>query len=369
MTLSKDSTHDVNHKLVLAPGVPILQRSADEVQVGITPRQSFIVGKQFATEILSRCKGQYSLPELTDLAPSLGLDSASTHNVIRNLMAAGSLVSIDPTPSTEEIAKLDYSHQLNAQRETHGIREKFQTRSEVEIIIDGAGRLGTLIGVLLAVSGFAHIQIRDNRLTSWEDVSPWGASRVDIGIRRDFVANALINRVHRNSVRGHLPALDARRRLAIVVPDQTAEWPWLNPLLSDKWLAANTPHLVCAAANGVARITSVITPGEQPCIRCLTQHHIDQDPGWATVMPQLIDRPTQDRVTSSLMIGAARWTVDLVTQWIDRGISTTADDNQEPRTLPPDTGELWQLSEHELVPQCSLTHFHASCGCAWDRFV
>ncbi len=369
MTLAHQS--NTKHTLLLAPGVPILQRSSTEVQIGISPQQSLIVGSQFAQEILSRCQGQHSLGELLEIASTSGLDTHSAHRTIENLIAAGTLVAIDPTSMPDSIAMLEYSHQVNAQREVHSNREKYELRSQIEIVIDGAGRLGTLIGVLLSVSGFAHIQVRDNRLTSWEDVSPWGASRVDIGIRRDFVANALINRVHRQSVRGHLPALHATRRLVIVVPDQTADWPWFNPLLGDRWLAAETPHMMVAAASGVARITSVITPGEQPCIRCTTHHHIDQDPGWATVMPQLIDRPTQDRVTSSLLVGTAQLTVGIVTQWVDYGTPRTmpsSDDFRE-RTLPPDTGQVWQLHEHELVPQCSLTHFHASCGCAWDRTV
>ena len=328
-----------------------------------------IIPADFAREILSKCNGDYSIDELSTLAQDLGLDRTSSHATLRNLISLGLIHTVEPDPSSTSTARLAYSHQLNGQRETHGSQINFIARTTTEIVIDGAGRLGTLIAVLLSASGFPHIRIRDPQLTTWDDVSPWGASRIDIGIRRDFVANAIINRVHRNTVRGQLTAQTVTQRLAIITPDQTADWPWFNPLLSDKWLAADTPHLICAAANDVARISSLITPGQDPCIRCYTQHHIDQDPNWAYVMPQLIDRPMQDRVTSALLVIAAHWTVNLVKNWVDREQSAADKHLQHERILPDNTGQVWQMSDSQATPQPVTTYFHPSCGCAWDRLA
>lgn len=338
---------------MLAPGVRLYERSESQVQIGIDPNSAIVIDKKVGETIGKLLDGAHSITEICNRLVSAGHEKSSSENFLKNLIALG-LVEPGPSSATyDQQNPVSEVQRLNLLRETSGDLEAINNRIGCEISIRGAGRLGMTVCLLFAAAGFPNVTIHDSNLVSEADLTPWGASRIDIGIRRDAVAKNLVERMirgasaHKNSLR-----FRAHRKIEILMPDQRADFPWIPATSADRLIATDTPHLFATTSTSASFISSVIQPGKTPCLRCLHLHRCDQDPGWPLIDLQVSRNPVVDSAGISLILSTAIRVVRIVSEWVDRdGIL-----------------DSWLIKLGNTVESVETypTFFHPSCGCRWD---
>ena len=299
---------------ILNAQTPVLWRSKDEVQFGLNPHQSIRVPVEVAQQILQ---------------------SAQEHET-------GPFQFNEITPS--------HTTALNRENLAH---DDVQRRLDTEIIIQGAGRMGTTIAVLLAGAGYPTIRVHDKSHITQADVTAWGPSRTDVGSRRDYIAYLLIERIYR----GTWPRIlrkptTASRTLTVICPDPVADWPWFSPSLTDKAMANDMDHVVISSGSHNVHISSVIEPGKTSCMRCRDASLVDVDSAWPLITSQLIGRPPVDTTPSGLVLYAAHYATQLIHHWATG--------------LRRESTGLWDISWPDLHTTFTALTPHPACGCQWN---
>lgn len=337
----------------LGPGVRLYERSKTQIQIGINPSSALIVDEKVGLTIARLLTGANSTSEICNQLVEAGHDLPSSENFLTQLMELG-LVESGPIAATQDHQNpVTEIQRLNLARETSGDLNQINQRIGCEISIRGAGRLGMTVCLMLASAGFPNITVHDSTLISESDLTPWGASRIDIGIRRDIVAKNLIERMirgasaHKNSLR-----FRSHRKLEVLLPDQRADFPWICATSADQFVATDTAHLFAATSTSASLISSVIKPGQSPCLRCLHLHRCDQDPQWPIIDLQVSQNPVLDSAGISLILKTAMEATQMISDWVDGAESA----GSYLRKLGTD------LDAVETYP----TFFHPSCGCRWD---
>lgn len=337
----------------LGPGVRLYERSQSQIQIGIHPSSAVVVDKKVGQTIGRLLTGANSISEICSQLVNEGHDLPSSENFLRQLVELG-LVEPGPSATTHDHQNpVTEIQRLNLARETAGDLVQINQRIGCEISIRGAGRLGMTVCLILASAGFPNITVHDSTLVSESDLTPWGASRIDIGIRRDVVAKNLIERMirgasaHKNSLR-----FKSHQKIEVLIPDQRADFPWISATSADPFVATDTAHLFAAISTRESLISSVIEPGKNPCLRCLHLHRCDQDPQWPIIDLQVSQNPVLDSAGISLVLKTAMEVSQLISDWVD-GIEVA-----DPYLRKLGNG----LDAAETYP----TFFHPSCGCRWD---
>lgn len=339
--------------LKLAPGVRLYERGPTHVQIGINPNSAIIIDNKVGKTIANLLTGAHSVSDICERLVAQGHDLNSSQNFINNLIELG-LVESGPIAATHSQQNpVNEIQRLNLARETSGDLEYINRRISCEVSIRGAGRLGMTVCLLLTSAGFPNVTVHDPALVTESELTPWGASRIDIGVRRDSVAKNLMERMiqgasaHKNSLR-----FRADRKIEILLPDQRPDFPWISSTSADQFVARDTPHLFASTSAKVSLISSVIKPGQTPCLRCLHLHRCDQDPEWPLIDLQVSKNPVTDSASISLILNTATQVVQIVSDWVDQIESSNA--------------HLFQLGKGLVSAETYPTYFHPACGCRWD---
>jgi len=315
-------------KPIFAAGINVLWRTKNEVQFGIDPSNHVRTDSKIAAHLIAMCTGHSTLEDIVQTAARDNLNTEQLIATISRLLKSELLIN--------------NSEQL-----------KQQIFSDTEIEIRGAGRLGTTIAILLAQCGFANIHIYDPEKVTLSDLTAWGASRVDVGARRDHTALLIIDRIQRGvwprMVRAKKPK---QNHLVILCPDQVGKSVWFAPDLTDQQIAADQPHLVAGAGLEQALISTVLNPKQTACLRCHNARLTDLDPAWPLLAAQLVGRPTQDLAPAALLLHTATLVMDIVCQWA-----------LEPNSLESGFWQIdWPKATKSLIP----INTHGACGCQWN---
>ena len=115
----------------------------------------------------------------------------------------------------------------------------------------------------------------------------------------------------------------------------------VSPIDVQPWLGRDIAHCAIVFGESSVRIGPVVIPGETACIRCVELAHIDSDPSWSAVAPQMWRRhAAADSV--DLAIHAAAESLGMFP--MGGGYSVRVDGTTFSRAVSP----------HEL---------HSACGC------
>jgi hypothetical protein len=337
----------------LGPGVRLYERSQSQIQIGIDPSSAIVVDKKVGLTIGRLLTGANSTSEICSQLVEAGHDLLSSENFLTQLIELG-LVEPGPVATTHDHQNpVTEIQRMNLTRETFGAFNLINQRIGCEISIHGAGRLGMSVCLMLASAGFPNITVHDSTLINESDLTPWGASRIDIGIRRDVVAMNLVERMirgasaHKNSLR-----FRSHRKIEVLLPDQRADFPWISSTSADQFVATDTAHLFAATSTNASLISSVIKPGKSPCLRCLHLHRCDQDPQWPLIDLQVSQNPVLDSAGISLVLKTAMEVTRMISDWVDGAES--------------DDSYLLKLGNGMGAVETYPTFFHPSCGCRWD---
>lgn len=333
----------------LAPSIHLLNRDKQTIQLGLALETSMQLPESFR-KVLEKCDGYTSVQEIAEHSCDLGFDFDSTVKTLHLLTDRGLL--IEQTPALNKLTSNQASHLLDAQRATNSNPQAIANRTKARVTIYGAGRVGTTIALLLGNSGFANLNIIDQKFVSASDISPWGASRIDIGQRRDFIAQTLLERIHRQQLKAiRLKETRSKPNLIVFAPDPIADIPWLNPNLADLALESDSPFLVVATSPASSLISSVIIPGVAGCVRCYHQHQNDRDSAWPQLIAQLVGREMPDQTPTDLVLSSSLFAYQQIASWIDSG------SNQ--------SNTWWKIERDSQITQFS-NFPHSQCGCFWQ---
>jgi hypothetical protein len=344
----QNSKFSLKMKLRLAPNVHLLQRSKTEIQIGLSPTNCVRLPSQFRM-VITKSDGSNSVEQLLNVAKSTGFDYISALNTLKLLFDRQLLIC--EIAELKSSTKNQESHLRDAHRSTYISQTSVANRTRAHITIAGAGRLGMTIGLLLGNSGFSNLRILDDNPVSTSDLIPWGASRVDVGQRREQVAQMILERIHPGQLKSvRQSETRAKPNLIIYAPDPIADFPWLDPQLADGAVASDIPFLVAATSPAQSLASSIQVPGINACLRCFHLNQSDRDSAWPQLISQLIGIKAPDITPTDLILRTAFFTFNKVCEWID---------------LKPEVESNWYLITARAEQKLTVLP-HAQCGCQWN---
>ena len=344
---------------LLSSGVHVLWRSVDEVQLGIDPSRALVLPATLASPLLELFDGNTTLDYIANNALTDHVTAQSTHQVIEALAANGLIRdalhehshSQDRHRDTRS-AEIPTQQRLMSNRELQS-ESHVRARLTTEIHVWGLGRLGITIASLLSSAGFPLLRFHDDQSVQPDDLIAWGYSWVDLGGRRDVVAQQITERLHKDcSMRNYAQRFEPESTLHIYAPDGVADYPWVNPDLTQRSMARDEPHVIATTAHAYAHVSSVIQPGRTSCVRCMHLSKCDIDTTWPLVSSQLVNRHSPDMAPIGLVTQTALHTLRIVSDWIDQ--------------VPQESHLIYEFTWPHLTAREITQLAHPACGCMWD---
>ncbi|NUT95728.1 MAG: thiamine biosynthesis protein ThiF [Saccharothrix sp.] len=326
------------HRPRVLPGLPVLRRRADAVQLGTDARHAVLVEDltaQMATALLG-LSGRHTSSELRDQLPADQVEDWT--RLVRALVGTGLVEEAVPVPHPR----------LAAEATTWALRtgrpapELAAARAAKSVVVDGDGRLTSAVAGLLAAAGVGSVRVTTRGRVGPEDVGA-GYTEDDVG---RFRADAAVDVLHRASgaVRTGRGALDL-----VVLADAPVPRPeLLRGLVLDR-----TPHLAVRVCEGLGVVGPLVVPGRSSCLRCADLHRTDADRDWPVLAAQLVDRPQHgDLATVTATAGLAAAQVLLA---LDH--ETTA------RTRPPTWDATLEVNAFAGLVEHRIAPVHPRCEC------
>jgi hypothetical protein len=135
-----------------------------------------------------------------------------------------------------------------------------------------------------------------------------------------------------------------------------------DPLVAGHLLAADVTHLSVVVREAGLTVGPLVLPGRSPCLRCLDLHRADRDPAWPRLLAQLPGPATAADVgeTVSSRLGAALAALQVLGH-LD-GLATA---DGEAR-LPASVGATLEVDLPDGLVSRRTWTVHPACGCGWS---
>jgi hypothetical protein len=299
------------------PYAPIIQRTNDEVQVGVDPHAALVFSGQGISALLTHLNGSQPISAVRRAARAAGLTKPQVRWALDALDAAGLLSERGAAAYTATLAPL-----------------------RVRLI--GAGPVGLQIARVLVASGLGALYVYD---TEPPDVALYPTAGV-LTSRAEALRSALAEAGSTISTLSHWSKPEAALDLTIVACD----CPELDRVITDHLLRIDQPHLVVRCwGNGVS-VGPLVLAGQTSCLRCADLARSDADPQWPVVLTQL------SRLRLESQPALLAWAASVATA------QALAFLHGE---LPESAGATLELSWPDFVTRLRRWPAHPSCGCGW----
>jgi bacteriocin biosynthesis cyclodehydratase domain-containing protein len=311
-------------RLGLRPGVHVLRRDAQHLQVGLDPARAVVLPDSEAVRAL--------LGALTDPAARVGEEYDGPTLAV--LADCGLLVDADTLlPLVPAVPAAD------PQGPAPG-----PPRSGVAAL---AAQDGDAAGALLAARAATQVGVLATGSPEAQDVAS------------SLTTLLSLSRVSHRTVAGPAalpgaepPAEPPTTGLLVAVGEPARE-------LLDPWVRAGVPHLLLRLVEGHAVVGPFVLPGETACLRCVDAHHTDVDPAWPLLVAQYataVERPRHDTVPEPVDPALAA----LATAWAARELVSHAEGRR-----PPTASTTVRLDPHLTALETHCWPRHPACGCTW----
>ena len=335
--------HDVNlpHRPRVLPGLPVLRRRPDAVQIGTDARHSLLIEDVPSPmdAALLGLSGRHTLSELREQLADHGDQAAELVRLLHGLADAGLVEEAVPPPHGRLVPEAT----AWALRTGRPAPHLAGARSARSVVVHGDGRLTIAVATHLAAAGVGHVRVVARGRVSPEDTGS-GYTEADVGRLRAEAAGEALRRASgavRTSTSGKAPDL-------VVLADALVPPPELLRAL----LLEGTPHLAVRAGEGLGVVGPLVVPGRSSCLRCADLHRTDADRAWPVLAAQLVDRPQQaDLATVTTTAGLAA------------GQALLALDHQAARTRPPTWDATLEVEVYAGLVEHRIAPVHPRCEC------
>ncbi len=304
---------------MLRPGIHVLRRSADELQVGLDPSRAVVLP--------DRPEVRASLAFLTSPA-SIPDEQGYDVRALRLLADAGLLVDADallpliPTGPPRE-SQRDARHD------------------------PVAGRAD--VAALAAHSGERTAALLDARATARIEVITCG-SREALSVASELTRLLGAAGVGQRGVKREQ---EPTAGLVLTVGEPPRE-------RADALMRAGTPHLFLRLSEGHAVIGPFVVPGETACLRCVDAHHTDVDAAWPLLVTQQATAVAHER-EDTVPEPVDSLLATLASAWAARELVSFAEGRR-----PATTSTTVRLDPHLTALETHRWPRHPACGCTWS---
>lgn len=286
----------------LRPGLAVLRRRADEIQIGLDPRHAMIVEGLPTTiaDAAATLTGARTTAELLDRVGPRHREQL--RDLISGLTDRG-LVEDAAGPSVPLPRRL--AGDLTAAT-VHRAVSHPRARAQASVSVHGDGRLAVATACLLAAAGIGAVRVEAHGRVQPEDVGA-GFTPEDVGRDRATAARDAIERIDRG-VRHTRAQPDLALLTDALVPD---------PAVVARLVEQGVPHLPIRVRDGVGIVGPLVVPAVTACLTCADLHRTDRDKCWPIVAAQLAGRPQlADLSTIHATAGLAAAQVLAALRWL-----------------------------------------------------
>ena len=331
---------DLPNRPRVLPGLPLLRRRDDVVQIGTDPRHAMLVEDvpEPMASVLLGLNGRHTLADLRERLAGHGRQAAELVGVLHGLVRAGLVEDAVPAPHPRLAAEVT-GWALRTRRRAVELPATRATRS---VVVHGEGRLAVTVAALLAASGVAHVRVVARGRVGPEDTGS-GYVEADVGRPRAEAAQDAVLRAC-GTVRPVGRSVDLVVLADALVP---------APELVHQLMADGTAHLAVRLREGLGVVGPLVVPGRSSCLRCADRHQADADPAWPMIAAQLVDRAQHaDLVTVTATAGVAV------------GQALLALDGAEPAgTRPPTWDATLEVDAFAGAVEHRIAPVHPRCEC------
>ncbi|MBO3094047.1 TOMM precursor leader peptide-binding protein [Cellulomonas dongxiuzhuiae] len=274
--MSRPTRDDV----LLRPGLRVLPRADDEVQVGTDPRWAVrLTGLAPAEAVLwSQVDDTTDLTRLADKARAAGLDAELVAATVAELRRAGlTRARPDATTAVHGPAAADATAWSLLLPDATG-DAVVAARARAVVGVVGLGPTGLGVARQLAVAGVGGLLLDDDAPVRSPDVAAGTHRWADVGTPRVVAARRLL----REASPGVRTDGDGVPGVVVVVEHEAAD-----PVRAVRLMGEDLPHLSVVVRTADALVGPFVRPGTDPCLRCLDLHRTDVDRGWPAVLGAL----------------------------------------------------------------------------------
>ncbi|WP_454049549.1 ThiF family adenylyltransferase [Cellulomonas sp. Marseille-Q8402] len=331
----------------LKPGLRVLRRAPDEVQVGTDPRWAVRV-RGLAPEQVERLlrAGDRALDGL----PPAVLAGLAATGLTRTPRAR-------PPRRREALVPEALAYGLVGTGQDDDGTDVLRRRARATVAVTGLDRVGTTVAGTLAAAGVGTLVLDDPAPVRPGDVGgPLTAA--DVGAARTTAAGAALQRL--------VPSLRVRTDSRGVVPDVavTVARDAVHPAAAQTALGSGVPHLAVVTREADALVGPFVAPAAPghdplPCLRCLDLHRAEADPAWPTVLAQLVARQPPGGRTPTALTGPPA-ALAAVAGGLAAAEVLAHLDGGTPRTR----GAQYEVAVPEVEPRLRRWAAHPECGCA-----
>ncbi|SFP10780.1 bacteriocin biosynthesis cyclodehydratase domain-containing protein [Amycolatopsis arida] len=284
----------------LLPGLEVLERKPDEVQVGLDPRHAVVADELPSTviDMLRTMDGTRTVDALLEQVN--GDDSERLRGVLTGLARFGLLEDASNRRGRRTVVEPEL-WPLRAGMRRHDVVAR---RERCALAVYGGGRLAVAVSVLLATAGVGQIDVRAPGLVTASDLGS-GLLDGDVGRER---GEAIAAAIHRANSRTRTTRIGGGRRpdLALLTDAVVPAPEVVHELVAD-----GVPHLPVRIRDGIGIIGPLVFPGRSTCLRCADLTRADLDECWPRVASQLAGR-MQHAELSAVQAAAALATTQVL---------------------------------------------------------
>jgi hypothetical protein len=169
--------------------------------------------------------------------------------------------------------------------------------------IDQLDRAGLLLAKTLLASGVGTVVTHDAGLVLKTDLGEIGYKSSDLSKSRIQMALLHLEELSLpKTPKPRLVELTGKPNKDILISFAvTIGHLAIRPTTYLRWLNRDVNHLGITFEMNQAQISPIVIPGKTPCLNCLAEYKVDEDPAWPVLASQLLDLPRVRDDSASLL--------------------------------------------------------------------
>ena len=225
--------------------------------------------------------------------------------------------------------------------------------------IDQLDKTGVLLTKGLLASGVGKVVTHDDGKVLTTDLGELGFGRESKGQARFELVKEELERLSLPQSKtprfvnlSFKPTKDLKISFAVTVGHLATP-----PATYLRWLNRDVPHLNINFDLLEAQISPIVIPGATPCLNCLAESKVDEDPAWPVIASQLIDMP-RTRDDSASLLTVTGLALRAILRHLDEAAGFTVPSDSEKQfregyRLEYSTGNVYRTQ----------FEFHTLCNC------